>query len=144
MSDELTTLVHQRIPLAQAMEVTLTHSGGWVATTAPLAPNQNHMGTAFAGSLSAICMLTGWAQLLMLLGLDFPGDIVLKNADLRYLRPVSGDIVAEVTTLSNDATEKFLEEIAASGKADLTLKVQVKANGKVAVAYRGTYTAASV
>ena len=141
MTDDLTTLVQSRIPLARAMEVNIQQIDGWVRTKAPLTPNQNHMGTAFAGSLGAICMLTGWAQVLVTLGVEFTGDIVLKSAELRYLRPLASAIEAQVLPLDSDAMSHFLSGFANHGKADLKLKVKVRGDSKSAVAFRGTYTA---
>ncbi len=141
MTHNLTTMVHEQIPLARAMQVEINQVDGWVITRAPLAPNQNHMGTAFAGSLGAICMLTGWAQVLATLGLDFSGDIVLKSADLRYLRPLDTSIEAQVVPIEAKTMDGFLSDFETHTKADLKLRVLVTTDEKKAVMYRGTYTA---
>ena len=63
-----------------------------VVLRAPLAPNANHKGTAFGGSLFCVAVLTGWAwatRYIAARGLN--ADAVIQESTIRYLKPVHGE-----------------------------------------------------
>ena len=57
--------------------------------------NVNVHGTAFAGSLYAICTLSAWG--LIHSRLPKNAALVMAKGSIRYLRPVIGDIIAQCT-----------------------------------------------
>ena len=58
---ELELTWHRDIPLAAAMSIAVEgYDGRTLTVRAPLPPNRNLHGTAFAGSLFSTCVLTGW------------------------------------------------------------------------------------
>ena len=59
--------------------------------TAPLAPNHNHLGTAFGGSLATLATLAGYTLLWLELG-DRESHIVIQESQIRYLAPVRGEL----------------------------------------------------
>lgn len=142
MKDFLNSLIQSRIPLAQALDVTVDVNEHEVRISAPLRGNENHMGTGFAGSLSAICILCGWAQTHYFLGAEFTGDIVLKNSNIRYLRPITSDIVAIAKPV--ESSQEFVESFKNEGKAQLKVDITILEGSKTAVAFRGSYTAISL
>jgi thioesterase domain-containing protein len=86
--------LHEQIPLTRAMGVQVeAYDKEQLIVTAPLAPNHNHVGTAFGGSLSAIATLTGYCMLWLLLG-DRESHIVIRNSSMNYRRPVRQGIRA--------------------------------------------------
>ena len=51
--------------------------------TAPLAPNHNHLNTAFGGSLSAMATLAGYAMIWLELG-QGDGHVVIRDSAMRF------------------------------------------------------------
>ena len=89
---------HQTIPLSAFMQLSIEQfDGHLLACRAPLTPNKNLHHTMFAGSIYSLLTLTGWGLVwLQLQALGVHGDIVLADAEIRYLAPVRQDARAEV------------------------------------------------
>jgi len=87
------SLVHQHIPITRYMEWQINYlSTSQVITLTRLEPNINVHATAFAGSLYASAMATGWT--LMKCWYDshgFSADLVAAEASIQYLSPVKTD-----------------------------------------------------
>ncbi len=59
--DEITAYLHAHIPVTRSLGAAAVRwDGAALALRAPLAPNLNHRGTAFGGSMSALAILAGW------------------------------------------------------------------------------------
>jgi thioesterase domain-containing protein len=137
---ELQTTWHRDIPLAAAMAIEVaSYDGRSLTVRAPLAPNRNLHGTAFAGGLFSVCVLTGWGA--VWLGLKERGAgglIVVADSHIQYRRAVGGDIVcccsAEPEALATSAAQ-----LTASGRTRLPLVCTVDVDGKRAVTFEGTY-----
>jgi thioesterase domain-containing protein len=66
-------------------------------TTAPLAPNINLHQTMFAGSIYTLMTLTGWGMVWLQQQLaSVTGDIVLADAQVKYIAPVHQQPSAKV------------------------------------------------
>jgi thioesterase domain-containing protein len=66
---ELEALVRQQIPLSRALDYRVRSPDDLaIAVEAPLEPNTNIHGSAFAGSLYALAVLTAWGLCAQLLG----------------------------------------------------------------------------
>jgi thioesterase domain-containing protein len=94
--------------------------------------NLNVHQTAFAGSLYSICTLAAW-------GLTFsklPANcaLVMAKAEIEYLRPVHGEIIAKAV-LTSEQSEIFITQLQQVGKARLDLQVSVDNQGKTAVKF---------
>jgi len=137
---ELQDTWHRDIPLAAAMAIgVVNYDGHTLAVRAPLTPNRNLHGTAFAGSLFSLCVLTGWG--VMWLGLKERGAsglIVVADSHIRYRKAVSGDLVCSCTT-EPAAFAASVEQLAASGRTRLALICTIDADDKPAVIFEGTY-----
>lgn len=98
---ELMSTWHQAIPLAQFMQLEVqAFDGHQLRCHAPLAPNKNPHHTMFAGSIYSMATLTGWGMVyLQLKALGLEGDIVLADAQIRYLAPVKQLPAAQVDVL---------------------------------------------
>src|SRR5690606_6865227 len=121
---ELTARLHALIPMTQAMSVEVT-----VLTTdslqliAPLALNLNHAGSAFAGSLSSLARVAGWAFLRQLLASErIKAVLLLAGGHIRYRRPVLDDLRATLT-FPLPEQQQLLNALADSGRARLQLAV---------------------
>ena len=140
----LQTTLHREIPLSKAMEIEVVAYGDRRLTfKAPLQPNINHKSTAFGGSLYSIAVLTGWGLLFLLLQeRGLAGQIVIASSDIRYVQPVSGDLVATCELPEPDACDRFLKLLKRKGKSRIELQAKVLGrNGTPAVEFRGTYVA---
>jgi thioesterase domain-containing protein len=138
---ESTAYLHERIPLTRAMGAQVAaYDGHEVVVTAPLAPNHNHLGTAFGGSLSALATLAGYA--LLWLELREPtAHVVIRRSSIQFHHPVRADLRAICRTPSPAILASFRETFARKGKARLELHVEIVEAGLLAVEFTGTFVA---
>jgi thioesterase domain-containing protein len=137
---ELQAAWHTDIPPAAAMAIAVADYDGQTLTVrAPLAPNRNVHGTAFAGSLFSVCVLTGWgATWLALRQRGLAGTIVVAHSEIKYRKAVTGDIVCRCAPEPGVVTAA-LAEFPRTGRASLPLACRIEAADKLAVAFDGTY-----
>ena len=140
---ELTAFLHGKIPLTRAMGVQVVECAERVVLTAPLAPNVNHLGTAFGGSLHALPTLACYCALWMILrdaGLD--GHVVVKRSSASYREPVTGDFRAVCLRPAPALAADFLADVRRHKKARLDLAAIVEgARDKPAVEFSGSFVA---
>lgn len=111
---------------------------GFVRLRVPLAGNENHLGSMYAGALFTLAEIPGGA--LFLTSFDaskfYP---IIKEMNLRFRRPATGDIVVEAR-LSAEEIERLQSEAQANGKADYTLQLQLMdSSGEVVALSCGIY-----
>jgi thioesterase domain-containing protein len=137
---ELQTTWHREIPPAAAMAIAVAaYDGRTLTVHAPLDANRNLHGTAFAGSLFSVCVLTGWgAAWLALRERGLTGSIVVADSQIRYRKAVAGDIVCRCTT-ETPAVDAALAGLSSTGRASLPLQCAIHFGDKLAVAFGGTY-----
>ena len=139
---ELQATIEREIPLCAQMGLVVRsfHEEG-LLVEAPLAPNRNHRGTAFAGSLNALCTAAGWGHVVLLLRRQaLTGGVVIRRSAIRYLRPVDAAlIVARSLPVAPLAEGYFLEMFREKGQAKLDLEVEISSGGEPAVSFQGSY-----
>ena len=108
--------------------------------TAPLAPNHNHLGTAFGGSLVTIATLAGYCALWTALG-DRKIHIVVRRSSIEYLRPVTKEIRATCQIPAEEDLTRLRKTLVAHGKARLPLEVIISENSKECVQFTGEFVA---
>lgn len=120
--------LYAHIPLSQAMGVTvLSLDQGSVTLAAPLAPNINHRGTAFGGSISTLATLAAWSLLRVGTdGLTPAPRLVIRRNTVDYSQPIEGDFTATARTPSAAVWERFLETLEQRGRARITLSATVR------------------
>lgn len=111
---------------------------GFVRLRVPLAGNENHIGSMHAGALFTLAEIPGGA--LFLTSFDasqfYP---IVKEMNLRFRRPATGDIVVEAR-LSAEEIERLQTEAQANGKAEYVLELQLTdGSGEVVALSRGIY-----
>ena len=111
---------------------------GFVRLRVPLAGNENHIGSMYAGALFTLAEIPGGA--LFLTSFDaskfYP---IIKEMNLRFRRPATGDIVVEAR-LSAEEIERLQSEAQANGKAEYVLELQLTdGSGEVVALSRGIY-----
>jgi thioesterase domain-containing protein len=140
---ELERYLHERIPLSRAMDVTVEHVGAdEVRLCAPLAPNVNHEGTAFGGSIAALAVLAGWGWLRARLdGAEPLPRLVVQRQEVDYLAAAIDGLVATCAAPSSEEWERFAKLLGRRGRARLELAVDVVAGGARVATMRGVYVA---
>ncbi len=128
MSDHqaLQRLIRDRIPLADFMQFEITElSAIAIRTRAPLPNNINIHGTAFAGSLYSLSMLTAWAMLTHCLQQHaIEAELVAAKAEILYRKPVTGAIECQVS-LDPSAVDSFIGQLERKGRARMPVEVSI-------------------
>ena len=111
---------------------------GFVRLRVPLAGNENHIGSMYAGALFTLAEIPGGA--LFLTSFDaskfYP---IVKEMNLRFRRPATADILVEAR-LSAEEIERLQGEAQANGKAEYVLELQLTdGSGEVVALSRGIY-----
>ena len=111
---------------------------GHVRLCMPLAGNQNHLGSMYAGALFTLAEIPGGA--LFLTSFDsqrfYP---LVKEMNLRFRRPATGDIRVEAR-LGSEQIEQLQRQATRQGKAEYVLELQLTDDsGEVVAESRGLY-----
>ena len=107
---------------------------------APLAPNRNDKGTAFAGSLSAVVTVAGWSAVwLALRDAGLQGVIVIQDSTIRYHRPVTRNFEACASLPTPTQLSRLLAALRRRGKARTELSAVIREGGADAVTFAGRY-----
>ncbi|MFT6551513.1 MAG: thioesterase domain-containing protein [Zhongshania marina] len=137
----LDDFIGKYLPTAQHMQISVEHyDGSSLRLHAPLAPSINDKLTAFGGSIYVVAVMACWGMVYMRCvdyGLD--PDIVVAEASIEYLKPVTGDIVASSLVSDEKNWENFFHRFEERGKAKIDLSSEIIVNGEVAVRFKGLY-----
>lgn len=131
------------MPITEDLGLTVVdREGTGVVLRAPLAPNINHKGTAFAGSLNAAATLAGWGTLwLILREHGVQSHVVIQDSAVHYLRPVTGDFTARCKPPTARAVEQLVTSVRKKGRGRLELDVVIADHDGDAVRFHGRYVA---
>ena len=131
------------MPITEALGLrVMDRDGTGVVLGAPLAPNLNHKGTAFAGSLNAAATLAGWGTIWLLLREHgVRSHVVIQDSSVHYFRPVRGDFTARCKGPSATAVERLVNAVQKKGRGRLALDVMIADEGGDAVKFHGRYVA---
>ncbi len=123
---QLQRLIRDNIPLADFMQFEITGlSANAIQTRAPLPTNINIHGTAFAGSLYSLAMLTAWALLTHSLREHMiEAELVAARAEIQYRKPVTGPIECQVS-LDASAIDSFIGQLGRKGRARIPVEVSI-------------------
>lgn len=134
--------MQRTIPLVGQMQVRVAAYGSTGLTlTAPLAPNINHEQTAFGGSLASLATLACWGYLWLLLEDETDMHMVVNEAHIHYLKPVTTTLSVECSSPGDEIREKFLDTLKRRGKARIELKAMMLQDGAVCAEYLGSFVA---
>jgi thioesterase domain-containing protein len=140
--DDLQRTLHREIPICAQMGIEVeSYEGGRLTLRLPLGPNRNHKQTAFAGSLNALCTVTGWALVhLLVRERRTQADIVIRRSSIKYLQPLDRDpIRATSDELDAGLLTYFTEMLQEKGQAKLDLHVGIAGVDGSAVRFTGSY-----
>lgn len=129
---------HKTIPLSKAMGVNITrYDQKTLVTTCDQLFNKNLHNTMFAGSIYTLATLTGWGWVaLKLKEKSLTGDIVLAEAQVKYISPIEG--IAFALTDEGNSEPNFLRLIEQRNEK-ITLTVNVCSGEKVAARFIASY-----
>lgn len=132
-----------QIPLINHMGLAEpAYDGASLTLSAALAPNVNDKGTGFGGSLATLATLCGWAMVTLYLrqqGRDC--DVMIRDSQLRYLAPVTGDFSAITHLPEQRELDTFMTYMDSKGRGRLNLDVEIRQGDKVAMTLSGAYVA---
>ena len=128
------------IPLVTQMGVKVSGSDErGLRLTAPLAPNINHERTAFGGSVASLLTLACWGYLWLELEGERGLHIVVNEAQVSYLKPISGPLDTLCIPPPAEELKRFIDTLARRGKARLSLKAEILQDGAPAARYTGSF-----
>jgi len=130
---------HENIPITNALGARIeSFDGTRLLVAADFEANINLHGTAFAGSLYAMCALCGWSAVHLQLALaGVEGAIVLAEGKIRYAAPVRDAI--NVACDWREQTGAIESLRAGEKKAHISLTTQVLQNEEAAALFEGRY-----
>lgn len=140
----LQNLIDREIMLAKPMGVIVeTADETAVILRAPLAPNANHKGTAFGGSLYSLAVLTGWAWITRFLAMrELDADAVIQESSMRFLAPVQGEMRASIQVPAKADIDKFQKMLARAERGRIRLQVNMHQGSTLAAVFDGLFAAA--
>ena len=140
---ELEDFLHRHIPLSKAMGVSVASvDEDTVVLRAPLAPNINHRGTVFGGSVSAVAMLAGWSLLhTRLAAAGLRPRLVIRRNTMEYEAPITGDFVARASILRNDEWQRFIATLERKGRARIAVSAALEHGDQVVATFAGEFVA---
>lgn len=138
--------LYRHIPLSAAMQVAVREATPTlVELHAPLAPNVNHRGTAFGGSIATLATLAGWSLLRIRLdGMTPLPHLVIRHSEMAFLAPVPDAFSARTRYPADADWPAFLDTLAKRGKARLELIIEVLAGETLAARMKGEFVALAV
>lgn len=143
MSPEaFTEFLHGEIPLTAAMQVrVLRMAAGEVEISAPLLPNRNVHGTAFAGSLATLGLISGWVVLdRALLDAGFEAHLVAQKNKCDFHAPATQELRA-VARVPAEEWARFIAALSSKRLARINVVTEIHAGSTMVVTHTGTYAA---
>ena len=143
-ADYLQDLIDREIMLAKPMGIIVESADeSAVILRAPLAPNSNHKGTAFGGSLYALAVLTGWAWITRFLATrQLDAEAVIQESNMRFLVPVHGEMRACIEIPSAADIDKFQKMLLRAHRGRIRLQVNMHQGPTLATVFDGLFAAA--
>eukprot|EP01028_Stygiella_incarcerata_P006692 TRINITY_DN27233_c0_g2_i1.p1 TRINITY_DN27233_c0_g2~~TRINITY_DN27233_c0_g2_i1.p1 ORF type:complete len:169 (-),score=38.76 TRINITY_DN27233_c0_g2_i1:154-660(-) len=118
---------------------------------APLKENRNDKGTGFAGSLSSLSQLAGWAAVNLILWKEFGGPqseealnilVVVKTCTIDFKVPVRDDFIVRAHMGTRDSVSEFVDALRDGGKKSrLHVVVDVLVGDTICASSRSIYVA---
>mgnify|MGYP001827153285 CR=1 FL=1 len=143
MPKEIQEVLDQQIPITRHMGVRVVgYDESGLSLEAPLAPNINDKGTAFAGSLGSLVTLAGWGLLHQVMSEHaLNGQVAIVKSATTFDHPVRGSLHAHCIRPSVEKLETFVDTFKSQGRARIDLECVVREENQKAVSFTGTYAA---
>ena len=143
-ADYLQERIDREIMLARPMGVIVESADDLsLVLRAPLAPNANHKGTAFGGSLYSLAVLAGWAWLTRFLATrKLDAEAVIQESSMRFLKPVHGEMRACLEIPAAADIDKFQKMLMRADRGRIRLQVKMHEGSALATIFDGLFAAA--
>jgi len=143
-ADYLQQRIDREIMLAKPMGIIVESANdSSLVLRAPLAPNANHKGTAFGGSLYSLAVLTGWAWLTRFLATRrLDAEAVIQESSMRFLSPVHGEMRACIEIPAEADIDKFQKMLVRADRGRIRLHVKMHEDSRLATVFDGLFAAA--
>lgn len=134
-----------QMPLLGFMELDVVAFDGRALTLrAPLAPNRNDKGTAFAGAIASLSTVTGWALLTLWARAEAAGvggscQVAVYHSEMRYRHPIGADFEATAVLPDAAALARLRQGLVARGKGRVDVHISVASAGRDTVAQTAGY-----
>jgi thioesterase domain-containing protein len=109
-----------------------------VVLVAPLAPNVNHRGSAFGGSIAALATLAAWSAVRLEIE---EHHLVIAREEVDFLKPGVGPLRAHCDRLDGDVRSSLKERLSAKGRARVDLEATVSVDEVPIARFRGRFVA---
>lgn len=135
--------LHEHIPLSKAMQVgVVSVEQDAVTLNAPLAPNINHIGTAFGGSESAIAILAAWSLLnVRIENSGLTCTIIIQRHSIEFVLPIPLGFTARAHLTNSDDWERFIRTLANHGRARINITSVIEYGMHHAASFEGDFVA---
>lgn len=140
--ETLTAYLHKEVPLTAAMQIRVVSCApNSVEIAAPLDANINLHGTAFAGSLATLGLISGWTLLnAALRDAKIKAHLVAQKSECTFHAPGTQELRANAS-LPPALWSEFLSALNKKGRARITVVTEVRTGDTLAVTHTGTYAA---
>lgn len=142
MLEELEKKLYSEIPLTKYMGLEIKSiDENFFITKAPIKPNINDKGTAFAGSLSTIVTISAWSVCyLKLKELGFTNCMIaVIKSDTSYRAPVTKDLICKTEVPSKEQIKLLTDKLNNKGSGSIKIESRVVQDDKVCVEFKGIY-----
>ncbi len=139
----LSVILATHFPVARHLGVRVREaSARRVILEAPLAPNRNRSGTAFAGSLNALATLAGWSWVtLCCRGVNPEPQILLQDSSIHYEQPARSAFRAVCVAPDAQELERFRSTLHRRGRARVRVGVTLLTSTGSVGTFTGRYVA---
>ncbi len=139
----LEAFLHHSVPLTQTMGIGVRRiDRAGIELEAPLAPNRNHFGGAFGGSIANLGLAAAWLLVHWRLAERAPAPtVVIAEQRVVYEQPLIGVLYAHAA-MPEDATWcAFERTLGRRGRARIALTAAVEADTGTAARFEGSFVA---
>ncbi|MEM1263123.1 MAG: YiiD C-terminal domain-containing protein [Pseudomonadota bacterium] len=138
---ELTTYLHEHIPLTKTMELKASAAEpNRIVLDLPLNPNRNHKGTMFGGSLASLATLACWSLIHVRMRNDnLAGDLVVSRSTMSYTAPVQSACQARCVFANEAAWSKCRRLLNRRGRSRLELSSELSSAGQSVATFDGEF-----
>jgi thioesterase domain-containing protein len=143
-ADYLQERIDREIMLAKPMGIIVESADDLsLVLRAPLAPNANHKGRAFGGSLYSLAVLTGWAWLTRFLATRrLDAEAVIQESSMRFLSPVHGEMRACIEIPAEADMDRLQRMLVRADRGRIRLQVKMHEDSRLATVFDGLFAAA--
>ncbi|BCB61565.1 MULTISPECIES: YiiD C-terminal domain-containing protein [Halomonadaceae] len=129
------------IPMVEALGIThMSQANGALTWQLALTPNLNDKGTGFGGALTAQTTLQGWCWVTLWLRQQGRAqDVVVAEADQRFLAPVTRDYRLICTPSHPEGPVQLADKLNERGKGSIELTHQLYCGDALCLEAHGRY-----